>query len=896
MGIKLAIDFGTTNSLLARWDPVRQAGQVVAIPNLSNNFGAEPGLIPSLLYVRDGRAAEVLIGQSVLAADFPLEGLRLFRNFKRGISANGTSARILDGVPWSDFEAGKQFLDTLLAALPFQADEIEQLVLTVPVASFDGYSAWLRRALGNFAERVRIVDESTAAALGYAVTEPGAIVLVIDFGGGTLDLSLVRLPESREKTGQVLFTDRPKPAKSGLAQVIAKTGLALGGSDIDIWLGKLALEKAGLAPDEPGQALLAACEQAKIALSAQEETEIEFRAQDGQGYSVRLTRADFEALMEKRGFFSSLNGALEKVMGLAHQKDVYREDIGHILMVGGTSLIPSVQRSIDSYFRAVTGGRRRLTDMPAWPAQTWSVENTSIRADKPFTAVVEGALLVSAGLGLDDQLAHGFGLNILDEQANLSLEEIIPMGSKYPSSEPVTVHLSAAHPQQRQIGLEIGQINPDAADTVEVRYENGQPVFFAQATNALRLLARVIIPLDPPGEPGKARLAASFSVDAGRQLRLSVTDLQTRKKLIQDQPVEPETDPKSNRESLPALAEKAGSGFHISLAGLGGILSLLNPSQASIEALTAALRSSECMVRYTAAEMLSRRNDRESRLVFENVLKTGTAPQRASVIRHAYRFSWFSAAPLFRRGLADPDARVIEAAIFSLCKMRQPEAYQQVTEILRNGSDAMRMSAVWGLQNHPDGGAVPVLALAVRAASAEIRALALEVLGASDAPEAIPLVRAAMSDPDDNVKYAATLSLVELARESCFDEVAELIETSSGESLRWILRGFFHATNYLGLELGKDNSGRLFAALESALGDSLPAVRVSACMLLAWSRAPRAGEVLLRAFQTESDSQTRAQILTNAVHLSSPVAETLVQEALDSPDTLLHKTAEFLRT
>lgn len=153
-----------------------------------------------------------------------------------------------------------------------------------------------------------------------------------------------------------------------------------------------------------------------------------------------------------------------------------------------------------------------------------------------------------------------------------------------------------------------------------------------------------------------------------------------------------------------------------------------------------------------------------------------------------------------------------------------------------------------------------------------------------------------MSDPDDNVKYAATLSLVELARESCFDEVAELIETSSGESLRWILRGFFHATNYLGLELGKDNSGRLFAALESALGDSLPAVRVSACMLLAWSRAPRAGEVLLRAFQTESDSQTRAQILTNAVHLSSPVAETLVQEALDSPDTLLHKTAEFLRT
>lgn len=893
MSIKLAIDFGTTNSLLARWDADRQTGQVVVIPGLSNNFGAEPGLIPSQLYVRDGRAAEVLIGQAVLAADFPLEAIRLFRNFKRGIGANGSPARILDGVPWSDFEAGKQFLDNLLAALPYQAEEIEQLVLTVPVASFEGYSSWLRRALGSFAERVRIVDESTAAALGYAVTEPGAVVLVIDFGGGTLDLSLVRLPESREQTGQVLFSSQPKPSKSGLAQVIAKTGLALGGSDIDAWLGRFALEKSGQPQTEPDPILLAACERAKIALSSQEETQIEFRAENGERKTIQVSRADFERLMEKNGFFTLLNQALEKVMGLAHQKDVYREDISHILMVGGTSLVPSVQRNIDSYFRAITSGRRRPTDMPAWPAMSWSVENTSIRADKPFTAVVEGALLVSAGLGLDDQLAHGFGLNILDEQSRPALEEIIPMGSKYPSSQPVVVHLSASRPGQQSISLEIGQINPEQAQAVEVRYEDGQPVFFAQTQNALRQASRLEIPLDPPGQPGKARLAASFSVDAGRQLHLSLNDLQTRKKLLQDQPIQPEGDLQSDPENLPRLAEKAGGGFRISLAGLGGVLNLLNPSQASVEALSAALRSGDCMVRYTAADMLARRADRESRVVFESVLKNGEPPQRASVIRHAYRFSWFSAAPLFQRALSDPDARVAEAAIFSLCKMRQPESYQLVTEILQSGSDAMRMAAIWGLQNHPDAGAVPVLALAVQAASAEIRALALEVLGACDAPEAIPLVRAAMRDPDDNVKYAATLSLVELARETCFVEIAGLLSETSGEARRSILRGLFHATNYLGLELA-NGSEVLFSALETALADSLPTVRVSVCMLLAWSRHPRAGEILLQAFQREADSQTRAQILSNAVHLSSPMAGRLLQEARSSPDTLLRKTADFL--
>lgn len=893
MSIKLAIDFGTTNSLLARWDAGRQAGQVVIVPGLSNNFGAEPGLIPSQLYVHDGRAAEVLIGQAVLAADFPLEAIRLFRNFKRGIGANGSPARILDGVPWSDFEAGKQFLDNLLAALPYRAEEIEQLVLTVPVASFEGYSSWLRRALGDFAERVRIVDESTAAALGYAVTEPGAVVLVIDFGGGTLDLSLVRLPESREQTGQVLFSSQPKPSKSGLAQVIAKTGLALGGSDIDAWLGRFALAQSGQPQAEPDPILLAACERAKIALSSQEETQIEFKTENGERKTVQVSRADFEKLMEQNGFFTSLNQALEKVMGLAHQKDVYREDISHILMVGGTSLVPSVQRNIDSYFRAITSGRRRPTDLPAWPAMSWSVENTSIRADKPFTAVVEGALLVSAGLGLEDQLAHGFGLNILDEQSRPALEEVIPMGSKYPSNQPVVVHLSASRPGQPSISLEIGQINPEQAQAVEVRYENGQPVFFAQTQNALQQASRLEIPLDPPGQPGKARLAASFAVDASRQLLLSLNDLQTRKKLLQDQPIQPEGDLQSDPENLPRLAEKTGGGFRISLAGLGGVLNLLNPSQASVEALSAALRSGDCMVRFTAADMLARRADRESRLVFENVLKTGEPPQRASVIRHAYRFSWFSAAPLFQRALSDPDARVAEAAIFSLCKMRQPESYQLVTEILQNGSDAMRMAAIWGLQSHPDAGAVPVLALAVRAASAEIRALALEVLGACDAPEAIPLVRAAMRDPDDNVKYAATLSLVELARETCFAEIAGLLTETRGEARRSILRGLFHATNYLGLELA-NGSEALFSALEAALADSLPTARVSVCMLLAWSRHPRAGEILLQAFQREADSQTRAQILSNAVHLSSPMAGTLLQEARNSPDTLLRKTADFL--
>jgi molecular chaperone DnaK (HSP70) len=100
-------------------------------------------------------------------------------------------------------------------------------------------------------EKVRIVDESTAAALGYAVTEPGALVLVIDFGGGTLDLSLVQLPEIHQN------------AVHRNTQVIAKAGISLGGSDIDQWLLQEVLRRENLSPGSPGSgtsALLSACE------------------------------------------------------------------------------------------------------------------------------------------------------------------------------------------------------------------------------------------------------------------------------------------------------------------------------------------------------------------------------------------------------------------------------------------------------------------------------------------------------------------------------------------------------------------------------------------------------------------------------------------------------------
>jgi len=889
MGLKLAIDFGTTNSVIARWDEATQQAQTVALPPLSLTTSAGVSLIPTLVYVQDGQTRDCRIGQTVRAAGWEARpGNRLFRNFKRTLGGESLlEARLIDGAPWTEAQAAQTFLHQLLTALPEALEELEQLVITVPVAALENYTAWLQHALPHLAEeKIRLVDESTAAALGYAVSEPGALVLVIDLGGGTADFSLVRLP----------------PHLHANAQVIAKAGLALGGSDVDQWLLSAVLQRAQLTPADLGThyaAWLATCEQAKIALSTETETTLNLSTPDGRAHAIPFTRAELEALLTQQGFFTALQHALEKVMGFAARAGIYREDIQHVLLVGGTALIPSVQQTLDAHFRAVTQRQRKaISQMPTWPATTWNVANTSIRVDKPFTAVVEGALQVAAGFGLRDQLAHGYGVRLLDATGLHQYDEIIPQGSVYPMAESVRLVLGASRPQQTQVELVIAQINTEAVATTQVLFDQEQSARVAHPEAPTRPIvpinahAPLLVPLNPPGQPGQARLQAEFRVDALRRLRVSVTDLQTHQTLLHEAVV---------ATLVTGMASEDGHGISGSepvcippeVLGFWQRLSRRFVPQHRAETAEAdALRSPDVIARYAAAEKIARRGDREARLKFEALLQTGEPHQRASAVAHLHHFSWFTAEPLFQQALRDDEARVREAALLSLGKMRLPQAYALAAQILPTATDGMRRAAVWGMQSHPDPAAVPALAATLIAHDPEIRSLALEVLGATEAEAAVSVVKSALNDAHPEVQYAATLSWVELERERCLDELAQWIVQTRGWSRRWILRGFFHATNYMNVNL--TTSLVLLSALEVALGDELPEARLAAFFPLAWMRHAPAEALLQTAFRREPDSDTRARMLTAAVHLMSPAAATLLADAQHQEDQVLKQTAEFL--
>jgi molecular chaperone DnaK (HSP70) len=538
---KLAVDFGTTNTVIAVWREAISAPETIRLPGLSA-LAADSALplIPSLLYVRDGAINEVVAGQAVRAEGYDVQGdERYFASFKRGIAARSRPlARVLDGVEWDDSRAGEAFLKAVLeAAAGHEAGGIDELVLTVPVQSFERYLKWLRDetdvatgSLGLGIERLRIVDESTAAALGYDVRTPGEMILVFDFGGGTLDVSLVRMPIAEESGGVLIEGGKPAyspvTADEAEARVVAKAGRVLGGDDIDHWLLDELLARNGVQRGDVGDAytqLKLAVEAAKIRLSEYESAEVGiFDADKYRTYRATFTRTQFEDLLDRHEFYSIIQKTVDKVLRGARARGIFPEDIGAVLLVGGTSQIPSVRRML----RALFGSER-------------------VFEHKPFEAVAHGALGLAVGVGLDDFLYHSYGVRHLSPiTGRHEWEEIIPAGVRYPLEEPVKLILTASRDGQEALELVIGEVEESAGGIAEVMFGDRAILLVDGGIELREVIAlndedgsRTVAHLDPPGKAGEDRVEVEFNVDQNRTLRVTVHDMLTKKALLRNVPV-----------------------------------------------------------------------------------------------------------------------------------------------------------------------------------------------------------------------------------------------------------------------------------------------------------------------------------------------------------------------
>ena len=216
---------------------------------------------------------------------------------------------------------------------------VTQAVITVP-AYFNDAQRQATKDAGRIAglDVLRLVNEPTAASLAYGLDKKkNGIVAVYDLGGGTFDISILKLHD-------------------GIFEVISTNGdTHLGGDDIDNLLISIALDDIrgdmGLDLRHSGEAVQTirkAVIDAKISLSAQGATRLDVELPGGARYQRAITRAELEQLIQP---------ILDRTIGPCKQalRDAARkpEEIDEVVLVGGSTRIPKVRALVEELFRRV---------------------------------------------------------------------------------------------------------------------------------------------------------------------------------------------------------------------------------------------------------------------------------------------------------------------------------------------------------------------------------------------------------------------------------------------------------------------------------------------------------------------------------------------------------------
>jgi molecular chaperone DnaK (HSP70) len=525
----IAIDFGTSNTVIARWNSATDAVEVVNLKEISQQLASNPPLIPSLVYVEDATAGQIILGQKVRDRGLDLSNNpRFFRSFKRGIGnpIQGFMPE-LDETTVTFENVGKWYLDSLVDRLKNTVpDSLDSLILTVPVDSFEAYRLWLGELCQSWEiSQVQMLDEPTAAALGYGKTGK-ELLLVIDFGGGTIDLSLVQLSQKNNSQPQGFFLkwgdrlDRNRSIQqTRTARVIAKAGQNLGGSDIDNWLVDYFVEQQGL---NKSSLVTRLAEKLKIQLSSQDSaSEAYFNDETLESYELELDRDTLTSILRQQDFFNQLDELMAQVLQQARRNGIEKDEIEAVLLVGGTVRVPAIQTWVKQYF-----------------------PEDKIECDRPFDAIATGALQLAQGYEIRDFLYHSYGIRYWNRRENChGWHPIIKSGQPYPMSQPVELTLGASVENQPKIELIIGELGAETTST-EV-YFDGDRLLTRNLSNGETSViplndsesARTIAQLNPAGFPGRDRVKLQFSVDERRLLRLTVEDLLTLDTLLEDKVV-----------------------------------------------------------------------------------------------------------------------------------------------------------------------------------------------------------------------------------------------------------------------------------------------------------------------------------------------------------------------
>ena len=326
----IGIDLGTSNSAAA----VLEGGRPVLIPSAEGTSLYGKSFPSYVAFTKDGQRlmGEPAKRQAVANPDGTLNA------FKRKMGTNFKYK--VFGKEYSPQELSAMILQKIKTdAESFLGEEVKKAVITVP-AYFDDNQRQATKDAGEIAglEVVRLVNEPTAAALAYGVdkTEKDMKIIVYDFGGGTLDVTIMEF-------GKGVFEVK---STSGDTQ--------LGGTDMDNAMTKFLTDevmKKGVDITKDSQAMQRikeAAEKAKIELSTTLNSEINLPFLTmGPGnapihFTYTMTRAKLEEIV-----LPIVERTTKPVMQALKDAKLEPKDIDKVILVGGPTRMPIVQRYVE---------------------------------------------------------------------------------------------------------------------------------------------------------------------------------------------------------------------------------------------------------------------------------------------------------------------------------------------------------------------------------------------------------------------------------------------------------------------------------------------------------------------------------------------------------------------